>query len=379
MPNDSSQHAPRIRYEALDGLRGVAALVVVLHHGLLVSPELATASYAGGAGSPDSWVWWATFTPLHLAWAGKEAVYIFFVLSGFVLALPFVGASQPRWTTYFWKRLLRIYPPVWASLVFAAGSVWLVPRVTSPDFSPWINLHDERARMLTDALLLWGAGSLNSPLWSLQWEMAFSLLLPLYVVFVNRPRRSWLPAMAALVLLICLFELIHLTEAAYLLMFAVGALMAASSETLRKWGTGLHRCRQWAAVIGASLILLCSRWIIPTPVPVGLAVTGAALLVFVCIAWKPAVGLRQNLFAHWLGLRSFSLYLVHEPIIVSVALGLRTSDALSVCFVAIPLSFLASEVFFRLVERPSHHLSRAVGKAWDERMRHREQKLTQRP
>ncbi|WP_455834973.1 acyltransferase family protein [Pseudarthrobacter siccitolerans] len=360
-------HQARTRYEALDGLRGLAALVVVVHHCLLVSPELVTASYAGGFGPTDSWVWWMTFTPLHLLWAGKEAVYVFFILSGFVLTLPFFGEGRPTWTGYYLRRVLRIYPPVWASLLFAAGTVLLFPRVADSQFSSWVNLHSEPSNILNDAVLLRGTGSLNSPLWSLQWEMAFSLLLPLYLVLVTQLRRIWFLGLPGIVLLAAALELTYMTEATYLLVFAVGALMAASCEALQKWGSRL-RPLGWASVLGASAVLLCFRWIIPQArVPITMAVIGGALLIFVFIAWRPAVGLGSKQLVRWLGSRSFSLYLIHEPIVVSVAIVLNTTQPLTVGLVATPLSLLAAEVFFRLVEQPSHRFSRTVGKALEER------------
>jgi peptidoglycan/LPS O-acetylase OafA/YrhL len=103
-----------------------------------------------------------------------------------------------------------------------------------------------------------------------------------------------------------------------------------------------------------------------------MAVIGGALLIFVFIAWRPAVGLGSKTLMRWLGSRSFSLYLVHEPVVVSVAMVLKTTQPLNVGLVAIPLALLAAEVFFRLVERPSHRFSRTAGKAMEDRMRRRE-------
>jgi peptidoglycan/LPS O-acetylase OafA/YrhL len=64
----------------------------------------------------------------------------------------------------------------------------------------------------------------------------------------------------------------------------------------------------------------------------------------------------------WAGTRSFSLYLVHEPIVVATAfvLGGTMSVAL-LAAVAIPMGLLGSELFFRVAERPMHRWSRALG------------------
>jgi len=68
------------RFEQLDSLRGLAALSVVVNHFLNILP--------GIFDNPNDF-WFLKYTPLHLFWAGHEAVIFFFVLSGFVLSLQF--------------------------------------------------------------------------------------------------------------------------------------------------------------------------------------------------------------------------------------------------------------------------------------------------
>lgn len=79
------------RLPALDGLRGVAALVVVAFHVLLLSPSFADRAEAGPGLRPADPSWWLTHAPLYLLWAGQQAVFLFFVLSGFVLTLSALG------------------------------------------------------------------------------------------------------------------------------------------------------------------------------------------------------------------------------------------------------------------------------------------------
>ena len=75
---------PSVRLTELDSLRGLAALSVVFAHYLHVFPV---------GGEVDRMAHVATRTPLYLAYAGHEAVILFFLLSGFVLALPFLGGT----------------------------------------------------------------------------------------------------------------------------------------------------------------------------------------------------------------------------------------------------------------------------------------------
>ena len=88
---------PPPRDRALDGLRGVAALVVLAGH-LLVSTVTPLANGILSVGTTDvsAPAWALLYTPLHVFWAGTEAVTVFFVLSGYVLSLPVgVGAAVP--------------------------------------------------------------------------------------------------------------------------------------------------------------------------------------------------------------------------------------------------------------------------------------------
>jgi peptidoglycan/LPS O-acetylase OafA/YrhL len=64
----------------------------------------------------------------------------------------------------------------------------------------------------------------------------------------------------------------------------------------------------------------------------------------------------------WAGSRSFSLYLVHEPIVVAAAFALGgTASVVLVAALAVPVALVAAEGFFRVAERPMHRWSRAFG------------------
>lgn len=345
-----------LRYGSLDGLRGLAAAVVVVHHCFLVSPELSLA--VAGRSNSEPWVWWLTFTPLHLIWAGTEAVYVFFILSGFVLALPFVAGIQGGWLAYYAKRFVRIYLPVWGSLLLALLMAMAVPRTDGPDLSAWLRIHSETANAFADGILINGASALNSPLWSLQWEMLFSIALPIYVFGALRIGvTAWLPGLLGLLSLIAIGTVLSAPAVVYMSMFGIGVLLAVRQEALKSVGGSLSR-KKWAVVVSCSMLLLCSRWIFPElPIVICMACIGGALLVFAFIAWPPAVRFGTHRMLQWLGVRSFSLYLVHEPIVVSMGYVSRITNPLLVAVIAIPISLVVCEVFFRVAERPSYRLA----------------------
>jgi peptidoglycan/LPS O-acetylase OafA/YrhL len=99
------------RVTQLDGLRGIAALVVVACHVLSTLPGIGSVFSDRSVGLSGA-AMWAIFSPLHVLWNGTPAVHLFFVLSGFVLVLPFSRPGVTRsWASYYAKRLLRLYLP----------------------------------------------------------------------------------------------------------------------------------------------------------------------------------------------------------------------------------------------------------------------------
>lgn len=356
------------RYRALDGLRGLAALVVVVHHVLLTQPSLSDAQFAR-AGERDGLAWWLSYSPLHLVWAGREAVFVFFVLSGFVLTLPFLRRGTPtQWVDYFPRRVVRLYVPLIAAIAVSAAIVALIPRMSVDGASLWLNRRAGEVSVL-GALSLSNTGHLNSALWSLRWELIFSFLLPMFIVFGLIWRRLWLLKLLGAVLAIAVLR--SADTMLYLPMFAVGVFLATGREQLMAVANRVPR-PVWWALLAAALLLLNAHWttpavshgLVPTHVTTAVALLGAALLVALFVTWPAARRLGERRAIHWLGTISFSLYLVHEPIAVSVAVLLGGhANAGWTLLIVLPVSLIVAWAFYRLVERPAYHLARRVGRA----------------
>ncbi|WP_436067016.1 acyltransferase family protein [Arthrobacter sp. LjRoot14] len=78
-----------------------------------------------GLNSLESWL---VHSPVHVLSNGNAAIHIFVVLSGFVIILPFTRpGSTAGWAPYYAKRLLRLYLPLWGSLVLAVVLMMIVP------------------------------------------------------------------------------------------------------------------------------------------------------------------------------------------------------------------------------------------------------------
>ncbi|KRE78207.1 hypothetical protein ASG71_09860 [Arthrobacter sp. Soil763] len=365
------------RVTQLDGLRGLAALVVVACHVLSVVPGIGHVVFDERSRPLNSAESWAVFSPLHLLWNGTPAVHVFFVLSGFVLILPFTKPGRGKgWASYYVKRLLRLYLPAWASLVLAAALIALIPRTASPLQSSWADMYvvdPELGRVARDGLLLLGASTVNTPLWTLRWEVLFSLLLPLYVLVALRWRRIWHLKLALVVGLSVVGAVQEVQWLIYLPIFAIGAILGVERDRIREL-TGAWPRLVWLPLTAAGLLLANAEWLSPAKPVKGveaLITVGATLLVLVFLLCGPAKKLGDTAAAQWLGRISFSLYLVHLPIILAAVTLLRSVSLPLALAVAVVLCFAAAELFFRYVEQPAQRLSVAAGRAVDRRIARR--------
>ena len=361
---------------SLDGLRGIAALVVLVHHSLLVIPALAEPHATGGHQTNGfGWAWWLTNTPLHTLWNGGEAVYVFFLLSGFVL-MPRTVRVVAAWRSYYASRLLRLYIPVFVATMLTLLMVFTVPRHSEPHASWWLNAHAfavSPTSVMRDAYLVRGTDWFNSAFWSLQWEVIFSIMLPVYVVFSRFARRLWVIKALALFVLIGLSAQFGHMGLTYLSMFALGSLLAVERDKVMALVQRVSNRRPrifWASILVGTVLALNASWLTSTQfaanprlgaamVPIDVA--GALLVMLIVLSWPAARTSLARPTPQWLGSRSFSLYLVHEPLVVSIALLLGPRLAPLTLVVAVPVALLVTDLFYRLIERPSHRLSKFIG------------------
>ena len=360
------------RIGSLDGLRGLAAAIVLVHHASLIAQP-----WVDPAG-------WAVLTqsPLKLLLAGSEAVMVFFVLSGLVVALP---ALRPgfSWARYYPARLVRLYVPVIAALGAAALLVRVIPRdpSTMPDGS-W--MQDAQATtvsagdVLSQMTLLRPDYPIDNVLWSLRWELFFSLLLPVYLWVALRVRRFAVPVAVLTVVLLFVGRTSGNAALAYLPVFLLGTLIAVRFTDLRAWAERprVRRVLPWLAVLAGTMLI--ASWL-ARPLTAGtvaadllwaLAAAGAALLVVLAVVWPRARRALDTRPMQWLGRVSFSLYLVHAPILASLCYLLGAAHWWLACLIGVPLSVGVAALFHVLVERQSQVLAAragAVGAALAER------------
>lgn len=344
------------RVRSLDGLRGIAALVVVVHHALLASVPVLAAVYLTRRPHLNAVEWALTRTPLHILWAGPEFVIVFFVLSGFVLTLPALKGLELA--AYYPSRLLRLYLPVAGALLLAVAWRVAVAHHTPPGASWWLSDHMAGASLAEVArigTLMLNVGSPRSGLtvlWSLHWEVIFSLALPLVLLLVRRGRAEILLAGCLLISVASRQAWVH-----YFTPFVVGAVLASERDRIDQ----LPRSRWLTAGLAGTVLLglTADWWLGQSRIAGHLADTGvlvgATAAVVLALTWRRPFE-RQPV--RWAGSRSYSLYLVHEPVIVCTALLFHSWPV--VLLVAIPAALAVSEAFYRAVEHPAHLTARSV-------------------
>jgi peptidoglycan/LPS O-acetylase OafA/YrhL len=157
----------RQRYIQLDSIRGIAALTVIFYHIFdFNKSHLSPAIYKI-----------IMISPFKLLVFGHPAVILFFVLSGFVLSLPFIENNKVNYTPYIIKRIFRIYIPYLFSILL---SLFLLKYFVNRNIS---------LKYVSEHLLLIGnihSNAYNVVVWSLVHEMRISFIFPFVVLVIKK-------------------------------------------------------------------------------------------------------------------------------------------------------------------------------------------------
>lgn len=357
--------APRL--SELDALRGIAAFLVLLQHARVMGldprpfehPLLERGAHA-----------LMHFSPLRVLEFGRGAVLFFFVLSGYVLTRALVRNGSPGLLAFAAQRTIRLMVPVFASVLLSAGlyaavadPALLAGELRDRALDIW-EVAPGALDVLRESALLRTASDpvqLNPVLWSLVHEWRLTLLLPLVLLF--RGRVWWLLALGCVGMAlgalgsgsedrVLLGERLHSTVVSTLyfsLAVAAGAALALAGPLPL-----LTRDQRLAAGVAAVALFGLSDVAV---------YAGAALLIVV--AQQPG-GFQRSLRRAplvWLGHVSYSLYLVHAPVLVASMVLLHGVLPLWAGLVAgMGAALAAAAAFHRLVEAPSRDLAR-----WAER------------
>ena len=360
------QSAKPSRYAYLDALRGIAALAVVFHHCLLTFPVWEQ-PYAG-----SMLVALLFYTPLRLLWAGQAAVIVFFALSGFVLTVMLTRREPLTWTGFLVKRVCRIYLPY--LFIVSAGIALMVSfRARGiAGLSNWFNsswTHPICRALLLDHALMLGDSAWNyvdNPIWSLVHEMRYSLVFPVIVWIAKRARAqhalagSFAISIAALGGLHLLPRNQVLDSLQYLFVFVAGAELAIHRDAVQDWyrqrTSGIRRLLLALALLLLSANGLPHRHAFAAVLLVNVIGTylGAALLLICLTGARSGRAFLERPALLFLGRISYSLYLSHLLVLLSLLYGFEGIVPPTVLIWLVPpAAVVVAALLYSSIEKPA--------------------------
>ena len=340
------------RLAGLDGLRGLAALFVVVNHVFLRAFPGYPVDHA------PFWAGWFIY--------GRFAVVVFIVLSGFSLAL---SPARHGWrldavSRFAQRRARRILPAYWAALLFSLAVAWLViPQ-------PGHGVPDAKSVLVNGLLVqnVVGARSPNAAFWSMAVEVQLYLAFPLLLLMVRRWGAVLMVAAVTLVVasvgLAGPHTFVVESPPDLAALFAVGVLTAGivrAGAARRAWPWAWLALAAAVPVI-ATIVLQGSVWTLDHVFWVDLALGPAIACLLAALATGRPAPLLRLLDAgplRQLGLSSYSLYLTHAPIVVVVyekVVAGRVSRGVPAFLVTaalvLPLTIGFARVFASVFETP---------------------------
>lgn len=361
-----------MRLTQLDSLRGLAACTVVLCHATNMLPVIY---------NDPARVWWLTETPLSLLVAGHAAVVFFFVLSGYVLALPFLKGPV-SYPAFVFRRVCRIWIPYVAAMIVAvACAVWFHPMPVA-GLSPWANqpVGFPGPRLILDHLLLVGTfanGTYDPVVWSLVYEMRVSLIFPLLVLLLRLG--SWwrvLGVAAGLSAAELVVERLPFWSGSedlpmtlhYAGLFVLGMWLARDMPKLQAL---YARFSSRTKALLWFLALACythQAWLLPHSrlqhIPLyrdGLTAAGVSLFIIFALSASRFSAWLETRPLVFLGNISYSVYLYHAVILLSLVHLFYGKVPLGALWLATGLLTLGvAALSYHLIEVPSIRLGKVV-------------------
>jgi peptidoglycan/LPS O-acetylase OafA/YrhL len=365
-----------VRFHELDAIRGLAALSVLFYHyeymWLRVAHPSASLRITLGA--------------LYPLAAGHEAVLLFFVLSGFVLATPYLRGKGQPYFVFLFRRILRIYCPYLFALGLALIGASLfhghlgLSTWASKTWSQPVN-----GRLVLQHILFIGnydCAQYNTAFWSLVYEMRISIMFPLLFALIDK--RSTISALfiAAVCVVGCLVLVGRwpdleqtATTLQYVAVFICGIILAKNLGALSRWYHTIPRYGRVLLVFATYLVYTWSHRLeaitskahrLPGNVAALLIdwpiVLGALGIVMIGLNSVRARQVLNSPIPRFLGRISYSLYLIHGTVLFASAFLLTgRMPKLLILPIYVAAAIILATVFCITIEEPFLRLGRRIG------------------
>lgn len=341
------QRSSMVRIVELDSLRGLAACVVILCH--LRAPFIST--------NPQ---WY-----LRPIFDGHVSVVLFFVLSGYVLSLPFWSGREQVYSQYIIRRFFRIYVPYAAAVCFAliVGVHLIGARLP---LTPWfyVTWHTSFTPRLIAAqfFTIDTGGKINIAFWSLRYEMEMSIVIPVICRILDRLSIKN-ELLVALGIEVIGFAGVHaftkwspryevFGTVVWTSCFLLGGLLARERETIARAYSNLSRFARLLFVVCTLGMFYCGHD--------EFAIPGACGVIILAQNSRAKAWLRSRV-PEYLGRISYSLYLVHGTMIFAILILLYGRIPLwTLACLYLAGTLAASHLFCIGVEEPAMKLGKRL-------------------
>ncbi|MFD0587828.1 acyltransferase family protein [Paenibacillus sp. GCM10027627] len=371
----------KVRIDELDSVRGLAALSVVFSHIAILIPSFFLERFNN--------------TPLHFFWLGHESVILFFILSGFVLSLPFQNnrISPLGYVNYLVRRVFRILIPAAVSMAIVLILISTLNPQGLNGISEWGNSiwtnSLNTVEIVKQLILLQEIDSMqfNPVLWSLVHEMRISIIFPLVLLLMfkfNLIRRI------AVVILIPITFFVayvvglkvfnyditkfsggyssYILTPHYLAFFTLGSILAKYRESIKEIYMRLNLIVKFTLVV-VGLVLYMYNWLILPDNSLlhmfifndwSIAIGGS---IFIVVSMNSVVMKRVLLFnpVHYIGKISYSIYLYHLIMMLTMLYVLNGMFSVPVILLmSVPVTLIVSAIMYHLIEVPSMRLGKIL-------------------
>ena len=315
----------------IDSLRGLASLMVCVFHFVCFTPiEI------------DSTVY-------DVFYFGEKGVQIFFVISGIVIPLSMYRANYKfqNFYSFFKKRVLRIEPPYLVALLVAIGVELFRYHVLGREFIVDLTIQNILLHIGYLVPFVESSSWFNSVFWTLAIEFQFYLF------------------MACLAPL--LFHKKVLYRAVFYLIIVLQTLGFESNELFPYWAPlfaiGCVYVSFKSTLIGKREFYICLVTLIIL-IAVKISIIDSILGLSVIVVVEE-FGQYNSVLGKFLGKISYSLYLIHLPVVHKMTYELMkfSQNIYQTCIliiVGILVSIFVALIFYKLIEEPAKNLSKKV-------------------
>jgi acetyltransferase len=368
------------RFIAGDPLRAVAALSIALLHA-----ALSTVYYHRFAGRADFNLprTFGEITGTSIRFL-QYGLFVFFALSGYLISRPFIrafvaGDRPPAIVRYVRNRLLRIVPAFWLVLTVAL----LLSGTLGASFKQVLATYGFMESFQPSNLSL-----VIGPTWTLHSELGYYLLVPVVAIWSTVLLGQRLGARGRFALVVIFTLTVGVLSAAgrewqthsgaweqgvpaMLCAFVPGVLLAAIEIPAEP----RLRCRQSGSAIGFALVAIAFPvLVLYNGVPQesqgwrqAITAVGGGLLVAGPLVHQWSTGrawpILDNRLLHWLGQRSYSIYLIHQLVLYQLRGVSGSGHSVRFAFLltsaaAFPIVIAGAHLSYRYFERPFLDLRR---------------------